>query len=273
MTGYSYIVNTIVKQILNNKPDRQGETMIRVDGFENIEIYEAIARKVTELLDKEDLTIEIKLANINPIRYRGYYFDSETDYYYLKSRYYDSTLGRFINADLYEYAKKQKDDYIGLNLFAYCCNDPINFIDQTGFLRIKRWVLGLALDTIFTLTIPYFSGPLDIYGRLIQALAKKKNISLIWNKLLYSVVPKFKGLFGKAFTAIRKAIWRVSGSLISNSFSTLINANITKFVKLISRSRWNKAWDIISCFFSAGSMVAGIIDYVDGNFNGECRLW
>ena len=62
MTGYSYIVNTIVKQILNNKPDRQGETMIRVDGFENIEIYEAIARKVTELLDKEDLTIEIKLA-------------------------------------------------------------------------------------------------------------------------------------------------------------------------------------------------------------------
>ena len=39
MTGYSYIVNTIVKQILNNKPDRQGETMIRVDGFENIEIY------------------------------------------------------------------------------------------------------------------------------------------------------------------------------------------------------------------------------------------
>ena len=45
------------------------------------------------------------------------------------------------------------------------------------------------------------------------------------------------------------------------------------FVKLISRSRWNKAWDIISCFFSASSGVAGIIDYVDDNFNGECRLW
>lgn len=62
MTGYSYIIDTIVKQILSNKPDNQGETMIRVDGFENIEIYEAIARKITEQLEKENLTVNIKLA-------------------------------------------------------------------------------------------------------------------------------------------------------------------------------------------------------------------
>lgn len=61
--------------------------------------------------------------------------------------------------------------------------------------------------------------------------------------------------------------------IIKLEFDMFSSANITNFVKLISRSRWNKAWDIISCFFSAGSMVAGIIDYVDGNFNGECRLW
>lgn len=61
--------------------------------------------------------------------------------------------------------------------------------------------------------------------------------------------------------------------IIKLEFDMFSSANITNFVKLISRSRWNKAWDIISCFFSAGSRVTGIIDYVDDNFNGECRLW
>lgn len=61
--------------------------------------------------------------------------------------------------------------------------------------------------------------------------------------------------------------------IIKLEFVIFSPANITNFVKLISRSRWNKVWDIISCSFSAGSRVAGIIDYVDYNFNGECRLW
>ena len=39
------------------------------------------------------------LADINPIRYRGYYYDTETGLYYLQSRYYDPETGRFINAD------------------------------------------------------------------------------------------------------------------------------------------------------------------------------
>lgn len=61
--------------------------------------------------------------------------------------------------------------------------------------------------------------------------------------------------------------------IIKLEFVIFSSANITNFVKLISRSRWNKAWDIIFCSFFAGSRVAGIIDYVDDKFNGECRLW
>ena len=263
-TQYFYLTNQMGDVI--SITDAQGIELIQYEYDAWGKITSVGSTNSYESYDKE-------LANINPLRFRGYYFDNETGYYYLQSRYYDPDICRFINADLPEYAQKQKDDYAGLSLFTYCCNDSVNHIDPTGLLKIKRWALGLGLDTIFTLIIPYFSGPLDVYGRIIQALAKKKNITLVWEKLLYGVVPKFKGLFSKAFTAIRKAIWRVSGSLISNSFSALINANITNFVNLISKSRWNKAWDIISCFFSAGSMVAGIIDYVDGKFNGECRLW
>ena len=42
------------------------------------------------------------IGNINPFRYRGYYYDSETGFYYLQTRYYDPTICRFINADNYE---------------------------------------------------------------------------------------------------------------------------------------------------------------------------
>lgn len=73
------------------------------------------------------------LANLNPLRYRGYYYDSETDYYYLQSRYYDPEICRFINADLPEYISTQKDEKAGVNIFVYCCNDAVNRFDPTGY--------------------------------------------------------------------------------------------------------------------------------------------
>ena len=65
----------------------------------------------------------------NPIRYRGYYYDTETGFYYLQSRYYDPTIKRFINADGYV---NVNGDFIGFNMFAYCVNNPINSSDPTG---------------------------------------------------------------------------------------------------------------------------------------------
>lgn len=73
------------------------------------------------------------VVELNPIRYRGYYYDAETDYYYLQSRYYDPSISRFINSDMPEYAGKQKDDCSGTNIFAYCCNDPVNNVDYEGY--------------------------------------------------------------------------------------------------------------------------------------------
>lgn len=64
--------------------------------------------------------------------YKGYYRDEESNYYYLQSRYYIADWCRFINADLPEYAQLQKDEPTGINLFAYCCNDPVNNLDQNG---------------------------------------------------------------------------------------------------------------------------------------------
>ncbi len=70
------------------------------------------------------------LANINPIRYRGYYYDRETGLYYLQSRYYDPSIGRFINAD--DEVPDIGGDVLGNNMFSYCQNNPVNMSDPTG---------------------------------------------------------------------------------------------------------------------------------------------
>lgn len=70
------------------------------------------------------------IANLNPLRYRGYYYDNETGYYYLQSRYYDANICGFINSDDLEFI--DKNAYCGTNSFSYCANDPINKSDPTG---------------------------------------------------------------------------------------------------------------------------------------------
>ena len=70
------------------------------------------------------------LADINPLRYRGYYYDAETGFYYLQSRYYDPEIGRFINAD--SYASTDETGLLSTNMFAYCENDPVNRSDPSG---------------------------------------------------------------------------------------------------------------------------------------------
>lgn len=57
-----YVVNRIIELIMDNEPSKDKETMIRVDGFDNIKIYEQVASKLSEELLKEGLTLDIKLA-------------------------------------------------------------------------------------------------------------------------------------------------------------------------------------------------------------------
>ncbi len=85
-------------------------------------------------------TLTTNIANVNPFRYRGYYYDNETGFYYLQSRYYDPVISRFINAD--EYASTGQD-FLGCNMFAYCNNNPINADDHTGYF-LERLITGIG---------------------------------------------------------------------------------------------------------------------------------
>ena len=71
-------------------------------------------------------------ARINPFRYRGYYYDEETGFYYLNSRYYDPVVKRFINADTPSSVTDETNQLHGKNLFAYCDNNPVNRVDANG---------------------------------------------------------------------------------------------------------------------------------------------
>ena len=71
------------------------------------------------------------IGDLNPLRYRGYYYDAETGFYYLQSRYYDPAICRFINADTF--ATTDANGFLSANMFAYCENNPIGNSDPDGY--------------------------------------------------------------------------------------------------------------------------------------------
>ena len=89
------------------------------------------------------------LAELNPFRYRGYYYDSETGLYYLQSRYYDPETGRFINAD-----SIIDESNLNVNGFVYCYNNPIMHGDYDGmapqsiWYKALKWVVGTVCAVV-----------------------------------------------------------------------------------------------------------------------------
>lgn len=82
-----------------------------------------------KVIDEENLTA---IGNLNPFRYRSYYYDSDIKMYYLQSRYYDAEVGRFINCDDVSYIGVTESE-VSYNPFVYCENDSINHYDSNGF--------------------------------------------------------------------------------------------------------------------------------------------
>ena len=116
--------------------------------------------KLLSVTDKDGnaITSASHIANLNPIRYRGYYYDAETGFYYLRSRYYDPVNCRFVNADA---LASTGQGFLGCNMFAYCNNNPVNGIDPTGKVvsRIEFGNEVLLYDGVPTDTLPIYLPP------------------------------------------------------------------------------------------------------------------
>ena len=118
------------------------------------EIYDESANQVGSYVYDawgKILSKQGEMAEINPFRYRGYYYDAETDLYYLQSRYYDPETGRFLNSDAYSYLSPETLN--GLNLYAYCGNNPVMYVDSVG-TSPKWWqaiLIGIGIIAVAAL--------------------------------------------------------------------------------------------------------------------------
>ena len=119
--------------------DSSGNVVVKYeyDAWGNHEVYDGSGTKITQ---------GTHVGRVNPYRYRGYYYDEELKLYYLKTRYYDPEVGRFINADDITYIDPETIN--GLNLYAYCGNNPVMRIDPNGnlfFLLVGLFALAGAV--------------------------------------------------------------------------------------------------------------------------------
>ena len=110
-TTYYYVTNL------------QGDVLAILDGSKQV-----VASYTYDPYGKV-LTATGTLAEVNPLRYRGYFYDQDAGFYYLQSRYYDPTTCRFINADSYA---STGQGLLGHNMFVYCLSNPIMFVDTKG---------------------------------------------------------------------------------------------------------------------------------------------
>ena len=90
------------------------------------------------------------LAWQNPITYRGYYYDSDISLYTLGTRYYDPATGRFLNADSYV---STGQGILGNNMYAYCNNNPVNYIDPAGEFAISAILIVTIAGIIVGSTV------------------------------------------------------------------------------------------------------------------------
>ena len=111
-----------------------------------------------------DGAVTSTVGNLNPLRYRGYVYDTETGLYYLQSRYYNPVWGRFISPDTTDVlAASPNNATWDKNLYAYCDNNPVNRKDDGG--QFWNFVFGAAagalvgvINAITEINGPIFSG-------------------------------------------------------------------------------------------------------------------
>ena len=180
-------------------------------------------------------------ATNNPFKYRGYYHDSETDFYYLNSRYYDPAICRFISTDAYSYLGAY-GDFASYNLYAYCANNPVIYYDPSGHLLLTAIIIGAAagLSVGFGITAykdykddgEVFNGSIEVESYVANTLI----VGAIGTTTGY-VAPYVGGFFSGGFTAGSYAL-AGSGTLAASVAGTqLVGAAVaTTSVVMFSKN-------------------------------------
>lgn len=247
----------------------QNDVIGIVDSNNNLVVkyyYDAYGRII-----KTNDTSGINLSTINPFRYRSYYHDNETGWYYLNSRYYNPLANRFVTMDQIEYLGAS-GNVLSFNLYSYCENNPVTYSDNLGtsiisnlfsrIINIKNGVLSIARG-VFSGII---DGSISIIGCIIQPLGAAstmltgvKNIGKALSKRAFEKIAK-KVFTKKIITWIVKAVVAL--------FQFLLSLTINVPIGMICNSVYGCAWMLSSI----GNFIGGIMDFLDGRYDGYFKI-
>lgn len=158
MYGISYFYDTtgVCGFLYDNKQyfyekNLQGDITAVYDNEGNLK-----AEYVYDAWGNHTITVNVdNIAAINPFRYRGYYYDTETGLYYLNSRYYDPETGRFITPDATDTLTATPTELTDKNLYAYCDNNPVVRVDNGG--EFWNVIIGAGVGAVVGLAGQFVS--------------------------------------------------------------------------------------------------------------------
>lgn len=224
---------------------------------------------------KGDLTVR----ELNPIRYRGYVYDTETSLYYLQSRYYDPFAGRFLNADIFYDTNTETP--LSTNMFAYGENNPANSIDPYGTLTItiRRWMIAGPIDALL-MAIPGIGA---VFAP-VKAIAKSTGKKLLKSKLK-TPITKFIKFIAKSAKKMMSLLKNVIRKIPHFGKKILSKIKLKKFENMIAGATnsaivnkfLNFIIEDVDIVLSVGGAISGILDYIfDKSINNviwEFKLW
>ena len=174
-------------------------------------------------------TLASTIGLINPYRYRGYRYDTETGLYYLQSRYYDPVMGRFLNADG---LVNNGHEFTGYNMFAYCLNNPVNMADEGGYCPYWNGFSDFFVDQWESIKTA-FCHPVGSYIGYV---------SDPWNwfpaaRLMRDQALEVSGIWQSAISGDVNGLAHAFGQRAGMATEVLVIAGVSKGVKSASNSQ------------------------------------
>ncbi len=205
-------------------------------------IYDGWGKHI--VIDKEgkENQEETFIGNINPIRYKGYYYDKETKLFYCNSRYYSPELCRFISPDSIEYLDPESVN--GLNLYCYCLNNPIYYCDPSGHFVLSSFLIAVGIGAA--------AGFLSQY--IPDVIANIKDGGFQFSDLLTINGDNWRDYAG---AIIAGAIGGAAGGLGLNLFGTMLFAGTGQVIGDLFAGEIDSFGDAANTFLKA-AFTAGL---------------
>lgn len=223
--------------------------------------------------DAFGIEVSIDINDSNPFRYCGEYYDVETGTYYLRARYYNPYVGRFITEDSYS---GQANDPLSLNRYTYCVNNPVVFIDPSGFKHIisdytytyeerkfvtinlsdsSTWLNdGWSLDNDRPRAITYSDGKRYIMGEAV----KEFTATLTKHEFTNLNFTVYETMDGSGYSTYAGGAFNNEGKGFIEAGKSNIITTIDGLISLDDKHKHDKAWAWVNVSISGASDIFAI---------------